>query len=79
MQLSINKDKNKNKIVFFFFNTKLAMIFFFWIEVRAFTVAVLKVLAFSTSKNYFIYFTTSFYDTLNIKCSIFFLLSLHLK
>ena len=50
---------------------------FYCIEVRAFTVIGLKILAFSTSKNYFIYFTTSLYNTHNIKYSIF--LSLHLK
>ena len=56
------------------------MIFFFFLfdEVRAFTVVVLKFLAFSISKNYFIYFTISLYNTPNIKCSIFFL-TFHLK
>ena len=55
------------------------MIFFFFlgVEVRVFTVVVLKFLAFSTSKSHFIYFTTSLYNTLNIKCSIFFIT--HLK
>ena len=80
MQSFTNKDKNKNKMMFFFFNTRLARIFFFFfffVEVRAFTVMVLKILAFSTSKSYFIYFTTSLYNASNIKCSI--LLSLHLK
>ena len=54
-----------------FFNTRLAIIFFFFllVEVRAFTLVVLKILAFSTSKSYFIYFTTSLYNTPNIKCS----------
>ena len=47
------------------------------VEVRAFVMVVLKILAFSTS-NYFIYFTTLlYYNTPNIKSSI--LLSLHLK
>ena len=55
MQSSINKDKNKNKIIYFF-NTRLAR--FVLVEVRAFTVVVLKNLAFSTSKGYFICFTT---------------------
>ena len=75
MQLSTNKNKNKKKI----FNTRLAKFFLFFVvvEIRAFTVMVLKILAFSISKSYFIYFTTSFYNTLNIKC--FFFLSLHLK
>ena len=49
MQSFTNKDKNKNKIICFF-NTKLAMIFFFS-PVRTFTIVVLKILAFSTSKN----------------------------
>ena len=35
---------NKNKIMSFF-NTKLAKIFFFLVEVRAFTLVVLKILA----------------------------------
>ena len=48
------------------------MIFFFLFEIRALIVVVLKILAFITSKNYFINFTTSFYNTPNIKCSIFF-------
>ena len=55
------------------FNTRLTRIFS--AKVRAFTVVVLKILAFSTSKNYFIYFTTSLYNTTNIKCSIFFITS----
>ena len=62
----------------YFFNTKLARIF--WggvVEVRAFIVVVLNILAFSTSKNYFIYFTISLYNKLNIKYSIF--LPLNLK
>ena len=65
MQLFINKDKNKNKIMYFF-NTRLSMIFFFF-EVKALTIVVLKILAFSTSKRYFIYFTISLYNTPNIK------------
>ena len=78
MQLFTNKDKNKNKIIFFFLNTRRARIFVVVVvEVRAFDMVVLKILAFSTS-NYFIYFTTLlYYNTPNIKCSI--LLSLHLK
>ena len=69
MQSSINKDKNKNKIIYFF-NTRLAR--FVLVEVRAFTVVVLKNLAFSTSKSYFICFTTILYNTSNTKCSIFY-------
>ena len=69
MQSSTNKD---NIYIYILFNTRLAMIFFFFFEVRAFTVVVLKILAFSTSKNYFIYFTTSFYNIPSTKCSIFF-------
>ena len=78
MQLFTNKEKNKNKINFFFLNTRRARIFVLVVvEVRAFAMMVLKILAFSTS-NYFIYFTTLlYYNTPNIKCSI--LLSLHLK
>ena len=50
MQLSTNKDKNKNKIMFIF-NTRLARTFnFLFFEVIAFTVVVLKILALSTSK-----------------------------
>ena len=45
---------------------------FFFDEFKAFKVVVLKNLAFSTSKNYIIYFTTSLYNTSNIKCSIFY-------
>ena len=84
MQSFTNKEKNKNKkqtnkIMFFFFLilSCLGFFFFFWVEIRAFTVVVLEILAFSTSKNYFIYFTTPLYNTPDIKCSIF--LSLHLK
>ena len=81
MQSSTNKDKNKNKIMFFLILSWLELLLLFcfvlFVEVRAFTVMVLKLLAFSTSKNYFIYFTTSLYNTHNIKYSIF--LSLHLK
>ena len=51
------KIKTKKKKCFF--NTRLVMIFFFFVKVRAFTVVVLKILIFSTSKSYFIYFTTS--------------------
>ena len=51
------------------------MIFFFL--VKAFTVVVLKILAFSTLKSYFIYFTTPLYNTPKIKCSNF--LPFHLK
>ena len=58
MQSSTNKDKTKNKIMFYHLQK-------------------LKLLPFSTSKSYFIYFTTSLYNTPNIKYSIF--LSLHLK
>ena len=67
--------KTKRKI-----NTMLVRIFFFFfggggeeVEVRV----VLKSLTFNTSKSYFIYFTTLFYNTANVKFSIF--LSLHLK
>ena len=76
MQLFTNKDKQKQNNVLF--NTTLARIFFFFFfEVRAFTLVVLKILAFNTSKSYFINFTTSLYNTPNIKCSIF--LSFRLK
>ena len=55
IQSFINKDKNKNKIMFSC-NTRLAG-FFFLVEVRVFTMLVLKILIFSTLKIYFIYFT----------------------
>ena len=77
MQLSTNKDKKQkqNNV----FSLKLGWLKKkFIIEVRAFTVVVLKILVFNTSKSYFIYFTTSLYNTPNNKCSIFFL-SLHFK
>ena len=70
MQSFTNKDKNKNKIMFFLILGWLGF-FFFLVEVRAFTVLMLKILVFSISKSYFIYFTTSLYNTPNIKCSIF--------
>ena len=71
MQSFINKDK-QNKIMSFF-NTRLARFFFFFlVEVKAFILVVLKILTLSTSKSYFIYFTTSLYNTPNIKYSIFF-------
>ena len=63
---------NKDKIMFFFLI--LGRDFFFLVEVKAFTVVLLKILAFSISESYFI---TLLYSTLNIKYSIF--LSLHLK
>ena len=47
------------------------------LPVRAFSLRVVKNLAFSISKNYFIYFNISFYNTLNIKSSI--ILSFHLN
>ena len=81
MQLSTNKDKNKNKIMFLKKKKKILGLLGFFVvvvEVRSFIVVVLKSLAFSTSKSYFIYFTTLLYNTSNIKCSIFFL-SLHLE
>ena len=63
---------NKNKIMSFF-NTRLArIIIIFLVEVREFTLVVLKILAFGTSKSYFIYFTTSLYNTANNKCFIYF-------
>ena len=43
---------------------------FFVVEIRAFIVLVLNILAFSTSKSYFTYFATPLYNTPNIKCSI---------
>ena len=46
-------------------------------QLRAFTMMVLKILAFHNSKNYFIYFNTLFYNTPNINDSIF--LPLHLN
>ena len=61
---------NKNKIISFF-NTRPARTFFFFFLVRAFTLVVLKILAFSISKSYFIYFTTLLYNTPNIKCFLF--------
>ena len=39
--------------------------------IRAFTSKLLKTLAFSNSKNHFIYFNNSLYNTSNIKGSIF--------
>ena len=64
---------NKNKIMSFF-HTRLSRIFFFFL-VRAFTLIMLKILTFSTPKSYFIYFIISLYNTLNIKCSIFFFIT----
>ena len=73
MQSFTNKDKNKNKIMFYF-NTRLARIFFFFfVEVRAITMVVPKILDCSTSKSYFIYFTTSLCNTPNVKYSILFI------
>ena len=63
--------KTKQKQNNVFFNTRLTRIFVV-VEVRAFTIVVLKILAFSISKIYFIYFITSRYNTPNIKCSILF-------
>ena len=76
MQSSTNKDKNKNKIMFFF-NSTLVRNFFF-VEVRAFTVVVLKILFIFYSK--FLVsqkITLSILNTPNVK--YFILLSLHLK
>ena len=67
---SFTKKKKRN-------NTRLArIIYLFVVEVKAFTVVVLKILTFSISKSYFIYFTNSLYNTPDIKCFIF--LSFHL-
>ena len=67
MQSSTNKNKNKNKMMSF--NTRLAMtFFFFWVEIRAFVVVVLKNLAFSTLKSFY----HLIYNRPNVKCSIFF-------
>ena len=66
--LPTKKKKTQNNIIFY---TRLARIFNFF-EVRVFIVVMLKNLAFSISKSYFIYFTTSLYNTPNIKCSFFF-------
>ena len=66
MQSSTNKNKNKNKMMSF--NTRLAMTFFFWVEIRAFVVVVLKNLAFSTLKSFY----HLIYNRANVKCSIFF-------
>jgi len=74
MQSSTDKDQNKNKIMFFFFNIRLARNCSL-VEVKEFIVVVLKVLAFNTSKSYLIYFTTSLYNTSNFKYSIFFTIS----
>ena len=73
--------KKKKKQNNGFFNTRLARFFLcvcvcVCVEVKAFTVVTLNILA-NNSKMYFIYFTTLFYNTSNIKCFIF--LSLHLK
>ena len=43
-----NKKKTKNKKIFFIFYLILGWLGFFVVEVRAFTVVVLKILAFST-------------------------------
>ena len=59
MQSFTNKNKNKIKIMFSLILDWLG--FFFFVEVRVFTVVLLKTLAFSPSKNYFIYFTTVFF------------------
>ena len=42
-------------------------------NLRAFTSKILKFLVFSKSKNYFIYFNNSLYNSFKIKCSNFFL------
>ena len=63
-------------MVFFFLILDWLGFFVVVVEVRALIGVVLKILVFNTT-NYFIYFTTSLYNTSNIKCSI--LLSLHLK
>ena len=72
MQLLTNKDK-----IMSFFNTRLSWIYllfiiYLFVKVLAFTLMVVKILDFNTSKSYFIYFTTSFYNTPNIKRYIFF-------
>ena len=69
--LTKTKNKKQNN-VFFLILGWLGFFFCLFDEVRAFTVVVLKFLAFSISKNYFIYFIISLYNTPNIKYSIFF-------
>ena len=73
------KQNKKQKIIYIYFLILdwLEIFFFFFVEIRAFTIVELKNLAFNTSKSYFIYFTTSIYNTPNNKC--FFFLLIHLK
>ena len=79
MQSFTNKLRQKqkqNNAFFFLILGWLEFIYLFiYFEVRTFIVAVLKTLVFSTSKRYFIYFTTSLNNTPNIKCSIFFFIT----
>ena len=75
MQSFNNKDQKKKKNSFLI--QGWLGFFVVVVKVRAFTVVVLKILAFRTLKSYFIYITTSLYNIPNIKCSIF--LPLHLK
>ena len=74
MQSFTNKDKNKNNFFFLILGWLGFFIFIFIfidVEIRAFIVVVLKILTFSTLKNYIIYFTTSLYNTPSIKCLIY--------
>ena len=59
----------------FFFNIKLARIFFV-VEVRAFIVVVLKLLAFNTLKNYFLFYHPTLQYT---QYQMFYFLLLYLK
>ena len=75
MQLFTNKDKKKS-----FFFLILGWLGFFFLKkkkkkLRAFTVMILKILVFSNSKSYFIYFTTLLYNTPTIKCFFFLITS----
>ena len=63
--------KTKTKNVFFF-NIRLARIFFFFVEVRAFTVVMLKILVFLYLKKLLYLFYHLILQYTHIKCSIFF-------
>ena len=76
-KIKTKKNKKQNNIFYFFLilgwlRFFILVFIYLFVEIRAFTLVVQKSLAFSTSENYFIYFTTLLYNTLVV---LFFLFS----
>ena len=66
----------QNNVFFFLILSWLGFFFFFLVEVRAFIVVMLKLLAFNTLKNYFLFYHPTLQYT---QYQMFYFLLLHLK